>query len=50
MAYPTVYGITNIVALGHVSAYVNDNRVWFLTSDGLYHIDSTTRSPNCGLL
>ena len=44
--YPTSYGLTNVVALGGIGADV----VRLLTSDGMYHANSTTRSPNCGLL
>ena len=44
--YPTNYGIANIVSLGSLT----DGSFRFLTSDGLYHIDATTRVPNCGLL
>ncbi|RYZ04400.1 MAG: hypothetical protein EOO73_24315 [Myxococcales bacterium] len=38
------YGVTNVVALG----WADDPR--FLTSDGVYHLGSITRAPNCGPL
>ena len=44
-AYPATYSIPNVVALGGV-----DSHVRVLTSDNVYHIDTTTRAPNCGLL
>ena len=50
LAYPTLASVTNVVALGTVEGYVNAERVRVLTSDGLYHIDNTTRTPNCGLI
>jgi hypothetical protein len=48
--YPTQYGVTNVVALGALSGFVNDENVRLLTSDGLYHVGAMTRAPNCGLL
>ena len=44
--YPTTYGVGNVVVIGSL----NSGTVRLLTSDGIYHIGSTTRSPNCGLL
>lgn len=45
-AYPTTNGVQNVVALGNMDG----NTVRLLTSDGVYHIGSTMRQPNCGLL
>jgi len=47
--YPTLYGVSDVVALGTMDN-AGAGIVRVLTSDGLYHIGTTTRAPNCGLL
>ncbi|HMJ10847.1 MAG TPA: hypothetical protein VK524_05540 [Polyangiaceae bacterium] len=42
--YASANGIANIVGVGAA------DEPRFLTSDGVYHIGSTTRSPKCGVL
>src|SRR5581483_3442654 len=50
-AYPSDFGVTNVVALGGTGTYIR-----YLTADGLYHESSSTnhvgvtRAPNCGPL
>jgi hypothetical protein len=48
--YPDVYVAPNLVALGWIDNYTFGSTVRYLSSDGLYHIGTTTRSPNCGPL
>jgi alpha-tubulin suppressor-like RCC1 family protein len=45
-SYPTTYGVPNVVALGGIDGGL----VRVLTSDGVYHLGTATRAPNCGLL
>jgi len=47
---PATYGVSNVVALGTLGTSDSNATVRLLTSDGVYHIGTTTRSPNCGLL
>lgn len=44
--HPTNYSVVDIVAVGDM----NNNTPRTLTSDGLYHIGTTSREVNCGLL
>lgn len=48
--FPDVYVAPNLVALGVVSSGVFGATVRYLSNDGLYHVGSTSRMPNCGLL
>lgn len=45
--YPSTYNVTNVSAIG---ASDNMTGVRFVTSDGIYHVGATPRTPNCGLL
>jgi hypothetical protein len=48
--YPSNYGVTNIVLTAGAD---NDSGAYnprFLTSDGVYHMGTKSRTPNCGAL
>jgi alpha-tubulin suppressor-like RCC1 family protein len=42
--YPALYGVGNVVSLGSLVF----GGVRFLTSDGVYHVNTSTRAPKCG--
>lgn len=44
--YSSAVGLTNIVALGGI----DQASPHYMTSDGVYHVGTTTRMPNCGQL
>jgi Regulator of chromosome condensation (RCC1) repeat len=49
-AYPDVYVAPNLVSLGHVNSGTFGATVRYLSSDGVYHVGTGTRTPNCGPL
>jgi hypothetical protein len=44
--YPVPTGPANVAALGNLDSGI----VRVLTNDGMYHIGTVTRAPNCGSL
>jgi alpha-tubulin suppressor-like RCC1 family protein len=50
-SYATNYGVTNVTLVGSpAGGEASGTGMRFLTSDGVYHLATVSRTPNCGVL